>query len=107
LASEFESAWSEIQTYAASNRDGVQLDLGPRQTVEVISTEGAVHQGWLGETVMSMDQDSLSSLLYVFEKDQSYIKYRMSYELASESTIAPAVQTFLQATLATIQPPGR
>jgi len=105
LDAEFADALGEIETYAASNREGVNLEVEGRESVRVTATDGNEYSGHLGNTVMRQGTSSTNSLLYVFEKDGWFVKYRISYERAMVRLMEPRIETFLSETLGSIGVP--
>ena len=104
LQREFDESWQTIRTYAETNRDGVEVELGGTRGFEVAGADGSVYAGWRGDAIMRRGPTARSTLLYVFEKGGEYIKYRMTYERASSRLLEPKIERFLAETLAAIVP---
>lgn len=106
LKEEFDESWQTIRTYAETNRDGVEVELGATEPFEVTGDDGVVRSGWRGDAIMRRGPTARTTLLYLFEKDGEYIKYRMTYERASSRLLEPRIMRFLVVTLGAIAPAG-
>lgn len=90
LDDEFQEAMDAISIYAQQNRGGQAVEIQSTDSVSVGDTDGRV-----GVTLMG----GARSLLYVFEKDGSFVKYRLSYEPALRVALEEEIASFLETTL--------
>ena len=104
---EFDRGWQELQEYTASQREGVELELGDVEPWEVTTPDGTRFAGRRGEGTLRMGATALSTWLYVFVKGDSYIKYRVTLERASRRLLAPDLEAFVARTLERIEGPAR
>lgn len=96
---EFERALEDVQQYAAQNRQRFRFDLENVDSVAVVDDSGRTHSGWLATAEAREGGRSERSLLYVFVKDGSYFKYRLSYSLANAEEMRPRAEFFVRQTL--------
>lgn len=97
LEVEFDKAMEGISVYAEQNREGVSVEVEGSDSVIV-----AGHVGYLGVTRMSGARGDARSLLYVFEVDGSFLKYRISYAPSLRTMLEDQLQEFLRVTLESI-----
>jgi hypothetical protein len=90
LDAEFQEAMDAISTFAERGRGG--------QSVEVQSTDSVVVAGVDGRLGVTRMGD-VRSLLYVFEKDGSFLKYRLSHEPALRVALEEEIALFIETTL--------
>lgn len=105
LRAEFDAALGELAQYTDQNRDGLEISLDREEAVEIVTGDGRVYTGWRAATTLKQEGMALQSLVYVFEKDGSFVKYRISYLRSLRVMMAPRVDDFLRETLTQIRVP--
>jgi len=106
LTAEFDEALAELQTYTQQNREGVEVTIEETGVVDVGVAGDARFDGHLATTTLRQGSSAHVSLLYLFEKDGWFIKYRISYERSIRTLMEPRVSEFLTTTLAEIVLPA-
>lgn len=101
LAAEFEQAMEGISIYAEQSRDGVSVEVESSEATAV----GDI-AGFVGVSHLSGPRGDSRSLLYLFERDGHFFKYRVSYEPAMRSMLEEPLADFLRTTLESIGLPG-
>ncbi len=106
LKAEFDQAMQGISVYAEQNRDGVTVTIDGEEPVELTAADQEVYSGWKGTTTMRRGSRAQQSLLYVFEKDGGFVKYRVSYGRELRALMEERVETFLEETLESVGAAG-
>lgn len=102
LEQEFDDALDDIRRFGAG-RQGVDVEVERRDTLRVVAADGREYTGWVAETLFSGGSGSRRSLLYVFEKDGWFVKYRMTYDPAHRDVVDPRIDAFIAETLAGVE----
>lgn len=102
LRAEFDLALRGIAEYATQNPRSFQVISQLQDSVSIMDTAGQWRSGWRAESAARERGIEQTSFLYVFIKDGSYFKYRISYASAIESTMRPRVERFVATTLAEV-----
>ena len=84
--------------FMSANRVGQEISVDSTRTVEVAGLEGE-----LVVTRISANGRASRSLIYVFNKGSSVIKYRITYEPALRNVLEDRLDEFLRVTLTSIR----
>lgn len=106
LRGQFDADWQVMQRYAEQARE-VELTVEGEGPIEVTADDGAAFAGLRGEVVMRRQGQANASFLYLFQKGDAFIKYRVTYDRSLRLTLEPEVQRFISATLASVIPASR
>lgn len=101
LAEEFDTSMESIRQYAEQNSDGMTVEEDSTSTITVNGRDG-----FLGVTQLSGTRGDSRSLLYLFEKDGSFIKYRFTFDPAMRTIVRERLDELLQVTLEAVHVRG-
>ena len=96
---EFERALEDIRQYAVQNPQRFQFSLQQVDSVAVMDSSGRAHKGWRATADTEEGGRSERSFLYVFVKEDSYLKYRLTYSMANADVMRQRADTFVRETL--------
>lgn len=104
-AAERDVALQEIRSYAEKYRDLTEFHVDSVGPFEVPGNHP--YHGAYAVMLMRFDKTPVTSLLYVFVRNRTYLKLRLSYLQESASRVAPHVGPLIRQALATIEEPAR
>lgn len=96
LEAEFETAMDEVGQYTEQNGLTMEVDsTGPAMVAGI--------EGFVGITELTGPRGSSRSLVYVFEKDAAFLKYRFTYDPAMRTIIRERLDDLIETTLSTVR----
>lgn len=101
---EFERSLEGIHLYADRNREGTEVVVESTDSIVITGASGRDYVGWVADVTMETGSKSERSLLYVFEKNGSSVKYRITHERSLRSMLHEHIDAFVRETLERIQP---
>lgn len=103
---ELGEAVQEILRYTEENRDGVTVTIDTTHALTVTDPGGRAHAGWHAVGRFERQGNERPSLLWVFEKDGLFLKYRVTHAPEQRVRLEPHLRGFLAETLGAIAPAG-
>lgn len=101
---EFREAVEEIIQYTEKNREGVTVTIDTTFAVTVADAGGGEHAGWHAAARLERRGVERPSVLYLFEKEGLFLKYRITHAREHRVRLEPHVRAFIAGTLAQIGP---
>jgi hypothetical protein len=99
-------ALNEIQTYAEKYRDLSEFhvdSVGPF----MVQSGNHSYNGAYAAVLMRFDKTRVTSLLYVFVRDRTYLKVRLSYLESAGAAVQPHILPLIRQALTAIAEPAR
>lgn len=103
VKSEFDEALEGVRAYPTED---VEVTIEATDSVAFRTDNGVIFKGWMAEIRMDGGAAPQTSLLYVFEKNGWFMKYRITHYRALRTALQPRVEAFLVGTLEDVQVKG-
>lgn len=101
---EFERSLEGIQLYIDINREDTEVVVESTDSTVITGASGREYVGWVADVTLTTGSKSERSLLYLFEKNGSSVKYRITHERSLRSMLHEHIDAFVRETLERIQP---
>lgn len=103
VKAEFDEALESVRAYPRTN---VEVTIEGTDSVAFRTDNGVLFEGWMAEIRMDGREGTQTSLLYVFEKNGWFMKYRISHRSSMRTALQDRVKAFLVGTLEDVQVKG-
>lgn len=107
LREEFDGTLEGIGSYARENMEGVEVAVGEGSPVTLTGPAGTGHTGWMALTTYTQGGETRRSLLYLFEKNGHFLKYRATHGQNLHDMLDPRIERFVAESLERVVPGGR
>ena len=104
LRMDFEGSLRGIHAFAENARDETEVVEERSDSVVITDAEGRQYAGWMAEVTLKTGSKSETSLLYVFEKNGSSVKYRITHERSLRTMLSEHIDAFVRETLGRVHP---
>ena len=102
LEAELGVAVQDIIRYTEENRQGVTATVDTTHAITLTDAAGRTHDGWVAIARFERRGDIRPTVLYLFEKDGRYFKYRVTHAAPLRQRLESHLDAFLAGTLAGI-----